>query len=332
VGRITPAAGWEARVTFAGGRGGIEGLAPGAALNASATFSGGAASVPPKALPGAVLLIGAEWSGGAAKLEGGTAPGAAINVSTTWAAGKAQSIGPGAAYEVSAAWVGGGASGGTDSSFASVSLLLPLNGADNSTTFTDASSNALTPSSVIGDVKIKTAQSKYGGASALFTPGSTGAFIRYTAQSVLQFPADFTIELWVRQSFWADRIIGSSSSDTNTQVFRLSENVNGNLSFYLNGNYVFFPTASGMSLNTWHHLAICRNGSSTRMFVDGVQKGSTNTTWTGTFRMDVIGTFFFNGSRYTGGYDFNGYIDDLRITKAARYTANFTPTGPHPTS
>jgi subtilisin-like proprotein convertase family protein len=125
VGRITPAAGWEARVTFAGGRGGIEGLAPGAALNASATFSGGAASVPPKALPGAVLLIGAEWSGGAAKLEGGTAPGAAINVSTTWAAGKAQSIGPGAAYEVSAAWVPGVVLGRTATGSNPTNIVIP---------------------------------------------------------------------------------------------------------------------------------------------------------------------------------------------------------------
>ena len=71
------------------------------------------------------------------------------------------------------------------------------------------------------------------------------------------------------------------------------------------------------------------------MFVNGTQIGTTNTSWTGTFRMDVIGTFFFNGARFTAPpVDFNGYIDDLRITKGvARYTANFTPpTAPFPDS
>ncbi|MGA1114660.1 MAG: LamG domain-containing protein [Aquiluna sp.] len=217
----------------------------------------------------------------------------------------------------------------TDPLFSSVSLLLPFDGANGSTTFTDSSSNALVPSSVVGSVAISTAQSKYGGASALF-PSTGTNYIRYTPQALLQFTGDFTIELWLWQSEYEDRTIASSSSDTNTQVFRLNQGGAGNLSFYLNLVQVFSPTAAGLALNTWQHLAICRSGSNTRMFVDGVQKGSTETAWTGTFRMDVIGHFFFSGSAYGG--QFKGHIDDLRVTKAARYTANFTPTGPHPLS
>jgi hypothetical protein len=219
-----------------------------------------------------------------------------------------------------------------DPLFASVSLLLPLNGANNSTTFTDASVNSLV-ATVAGNAKISTAQSKFGGASALFVPGSNGAFISYTPQNLLQFSADFTIEAWVYSTETRNQIIGSSASDINTQIFRLNQISAGNLAFFLNGTQVFQPTPAGLVINTWHHLAICRSGTVTRMFVDGVQKGETNTSWTGTFRMDVIGTFFFNGYRYTadGIYDFAGHIDDLRATKAALYTANFTPpTGPHP--
>jgi len=216
-----------------------------------------------------------------------------------------------------------------DPLFSSVSLLLSFDGANGSTTFTDSGSNALAPSSVTGSVAISTAQSKYGGASALF-PSTGTNYIRYTPQAALQFPGDFTIELWVWQSNYEDRILGSSSSDGNTQVFRLSQSGAGNLSFYLNGTQVFSPTSADLATNTWQHLAICRSGSNTRMFVDGVQKGSTNTTWIDTFRMDVIGQFFFGGSPF--GNQFRGHIDDLRITKAARYTANFTPTGPHPLS
>ena len=335
VGRTTPPAAWNATVAFAAGRAGVEGSAPGAALNASASFDGGRASVPPQVVPGAALAVTATWATGAGSITGGTAPGAAFNVGVAWVAGIAQGIGPGAALNVTAAWVGGAASSGSDPNFFSVPLLLPFEGANNSTTFTDASSNALTPSSVTGDVKISTAQFKYGNASALFTPGSNGAFIRYTPQTLLEFSADFTIEAWIYSTTTSDQVVCSSASDWNTQIFRLNESgAAGNLSFYLNGTQVFNSTPAGLAINTHQHLAICRSGSSTRMFVNGFQIGPTNTTWTGTFRMDVIGTFFLNGSRYFQiPYDFTGHIDELRLTKAARYTANFTPpSGPFPTS
>jgi hypothetical protein len=138
------------------------------------------------------------------------------------------------------------------------------------------------------------------------------------------------------QFTYNDQIIGSSSSDDNTQVFRLNENETpGALSFYLNGTQVFSPTGFGIGINSWHHLAICRSGANTRMFVDGLQNGATNTSWTGTFRMDALGMFLFNGNPFSGqvrSAQFRGYIDDLLVAKTALYTSNFTPTGPHPTS
>jgi hypothetical protein len=295
-------------------------------------LAAGAASVSLVVAPGAALAAGVAWAPGSASITGGTAPGALLALATAWQPGGAQGIAPGAAWSVSVGWTGGaGSVPGTDQNFSSVSLLLPFEGANNSTTFTDASSNALTPVSVRGDVKISTAQSKYGGASALFMPGNHVALISYTPQNLLQFSADFTIEAWVFSTSTTDQIIGSSSSDSNTQIFRLNQNSAGNLAFYLNGTQVFQPTPAGLAINTWHHLAICRSGTATRMFVDGVQKGETNTSWTGTFRMDEIGTFFFDGGHRLQGA-FTGHIDELRLTKAARYTSNFTPTGPHPTS
>lgn len=350
VGRITPAANWDVRVVLIPGKAGIEGLAPGAALNATASFSGGAASVPPQVVPGAALAVTAAWSGGTGAITGGAAPGAALNVGASWIGGRVQGITPSAAWAVSVAWIGGagtlqgaapgrdwpvsvawvgGGAASADPDFASVSLLLPLNGANNSTTFTDASGNALVPSSVNGNARISTAQSKYGGASAFFD--SAGDWIQYTPQELLRFPGDFTIELWMWQDILVDKILGSSTSDNNTQVFRVNQSASGNLSFFLNGTQVFNPTPAGITAGNWHHLALCRINSSTRMFVDGVQKGATNTSWTGPFRMDVIGTFFFGGTRFDG-FDFNGHMDDLRISKVGRYAANFTPPGPHPTS
>ena len=214
------------------------------------------------------------------------------------------------------------AGAGGDPDFANVSLLLHMNGTNGSTTFTDSSSNGLTVTGN-GNAAVSTTTPKWGTGSASFDGDAD--WLSLTPTTLLEFSADFTLEGWFYLNSTAQMAGGSSSSDSNTLVFRFNENEAGNLGFSLNGTTVFSSTAAGITTSTWQHVAISRNGTNTRMFVDGVQKGSTNTSWSGTFRMDIIGTFFLSGNRYAG-YDFNGKIDDLRITKGvARYTATFTP-------
>ena len=60
------------------------------------------------------------------------------------------------------------------------------------------------------------------------------------------------------------------------------------------------------------------------MFINGTQYGST---FTGTPALDSTATLRIgDGQGAASPQAFNGYIDDLRITKGyARYTANFTP-------
>jgi hypothetical protein len=236
---------------------------------------------------------------------------------------------PKARFAASARKQGGGG-GPTDPYFSNVSLLLPFDGANGSTTFTDKSNNELAVTATSG-VEISTSQSRFGGSSAFFPSGGT-PLLSLAPTPVLEFSGDFTIEMDVRPGSTADMIIGSSSSDGNTQIFRLNEGGSGTLSFFLNGTAVFSATAAGIVVDAWQHLAIARSGSSTRMFVDGVQVGSTNTSWSGTFRMDKIGLLWFSGSPFSNRY--TGFIDNLRITKGiARYTANFTPpTAPFPDS
>ena len=170
----------------------------------------------------------------------------------------------------------------------------------------------------VGNAQISTSVVKYGTGSLYFDGTGDALKAVYTPNFAFS-TGDFTIELWL--------YINSTSGTP--IVFDMREN-GGSATpvIYLNGSALVYYTNAGvritggtLSTGTWYHVAVCRSGTSTKMFLDGTQIGSTYTDST-----NYAGGNLWLGSYYSGGYDLNGYIDDLRITKGyARYTANFTP-------
>ena len=78
-----------------------------------------------------------------------------------------------------------------------------------------------------------------------------------------------------------------------------------------------------ITANTWYHVAVSRQGTALRMFVNGALVGSSSNT----ANMSSSGALFIGRINATyPAYDWDGYIDELRITKGlARYTSAFTP-------
>jgi hypothetical protein len=78
-----------------------------------------------------------------------------------------------------------------------------------------------------------------------------------------------------------------------------------------------------LPINTWYHITVARSGTSTKMFVDGSQAGSTysdTTNYSGDVNRPVI------GASMTGSDGVNAWVDEIRVSKGiARWTANFTP-------
>jgi len=78
--------------------------------------------------------------------------------------------------------------------------------------------------------------------------------------------------------------------------------------------------STALTNNQWIHFVIVRNGSNWAMYRDGVSIA------TATYSGVTSTTNFFYIGTSGDGYYFQGYIDELRITKGiARYTGNFTP-------
>jgi hypothetical protein len=206
----------------------------------------------------------------------------------------------------------------TDPYFSNVSLLLHMDGANGSTTFTDNSSNARTITAV-GNAQISTTQSKYGGASGYYD-GSTG-YLSLTGNSSFQFgTGDFTVEAWVyisanaanQQTFLDTR--GTATATPFTFGIYQSK-----LAFY---DGTMRQSSATITTGQLYHFAACRSGGTLRLFINGVSyySASSTTNFTTGANSIYIGRGFDAAAYYT-----NGFIDDLRITKYARYTSNFTP-------
>jgi hypothetical protein len=189
----------------------------------------------------------------------------------------------------------------------------------NAGIFDNTGFNAL---ETVGNAQIDTSVKKYGTGSMEFDGTDDHLVTRYTTD-IDASGGNFTIECWINtNSVSGERgIIGiANSSSTTGLVLRTSNN---KVQFWVNGFNNVVSQSTTITTGTWYHVALVRNGSTNTLYVDGVSVGSNSQTPSiGTPATVVIGRTYANSAiEY-----WNGYIDDLRITKGiARYTSNFTP-------
>jgi hypothetical protein len=94
-----------------------------------------------------------------------------------------------------------------------------------------------------------------------------------------------------------------------------------NLNQFGTGN-VFVTTNGSLSLNTWQHIALVKNGTTTTLYVDGIASGSSTTAWP----VNSNTTLFFGGVNGTYINYFPGKISNVRVVMGtAVYTSNFIP-------
>lgn len=178
-----------------------------------------------------------------------------------------------------------------------------------------------------GNAQVSTAQAKFGTTSMSFD--GSGDYLRVNTYDPNLFAfgtGNFTIEFWLRINTTAGLQFmyeGRGASTTPTIY------MNGaTLTYYTNG--INAITGATLSTGVWYHVALARSGTSTKMFLDGTQTGSTYTDSTN--YTNIAGRPVFGIESGLSLHSLNGYLDDLRVTKGvARYTSNFTaPTAAFP--
>lgn len=196
-------------------------------------------------------------------------------------------------------------------------LLIQANGISGSNDFTDETGKTLT---VNGDAEIDTARYKYGGSSAYFD--GSGDYLTVNHHTDHDFGTDdFTIDFWFNQSALAhNKIIIGKGISTAWEIFT-DNNTNPYIGFVWRANSLNLYSGT-VSTNAWHHVAIVRSSGTITLYLNGVSKASGSAS----MASDSTNQNIDIGSISGGGFYYNGWLDEIRISKGiARWTSNFTP-------
>jgi len=180
----------------------------------------------------------------------------------------------------------------------------------------------------VGDAKVSTAQYKYGTASISCSSSGDGLNARDSDLFDMS-SGDFTVEMWLRANNLTNEqfLVGQHNYSSYYAPFRLAFDGTKLIGFMSTSGSAWglrLEAGSALSNNTWYHVALVRYGTSFKLYVNGSQYDSGTLSGALYNSSDImrIGWAAISISNFT----FNGYIDDLRITKGyARYTSNFTP-------
>ena len=215
-------------------------------------------------------------------------------------------------------------------------LMLHMDGTNGSTSFPDSATSKTVTAN--GNAQVSTAQAEFG--QSVYFDG-TGDFLSTPNHTDFAFGSgDFTIDFWVRFSSLNsspsnypvfiskfDLSTGNDDSffirqDSTEKTLTFGYTTGGTFATYKSSSQAFDP-----SLNTWYHIAIVRSGANLLTFINGIKIGSafnmgTDSIWTSARQLLIGSTTVAESISYC----FNGYVDELRISKGiARWTTTFTP-------
>jgi len=226
--------------------------------------------------------------------------------------------------------VGGGAL------LANTTVLIHPTGSNSATSWTTDDPTGHTMTASGGAVEISTSHVKFAPNSIVFSGNaSQKATIPHHNDFVLG-SGDFTIDFWMRPHNMSSGFGGGSS---NVLLSHGTSNAAANFNWYFawyTGTQFKFAHSDGSTItsvlsggtttptnNTYQHIAVVRNGSDMKFYKDGVQIGSTQTVSFTTAGTSQPLALFDDAMDWDT--NFVGYIDEIRISKAARWTSAFTP-------
>lgn len=203
-----------------------------------------------------------------------------------------------------------------DPSWANTVALLHM----NDTGLTDVTGKAVT----VGSASRSSAQSKFGGYSALF--GASGTPLSMPDSSDFAFTADFCIEAFVYPTTSTGTLIIAAKRSSSTYCpfyFALDAGkLYGIFSLSGAGWDASLTGATTVPLNQWSHVAITRLSGTVTVWLEGVSDATVGLS--GALMTNTSPVYI--GGEYDGTKGLDGYLDEMRIKKGvAVYSGTFTP-------
>jgi len=159
------------------------------------------------------------------------------------------------------------------------------------------------------------------GSGSFYVAGSSG--LSYPANSAWSLTGNFTVEGWLYRTSTGDASFVVQYNGSS--YFAINVNPGTGLNIYLNSSGTTFSATDIVpAINTWNHIALVRNGSTVKVYLNGV---ASSTTATNSSTLGFSGYVLYLasiGTQSTGSTV--GYVSNVRIVNGtALYTSNFTP-------
>lgn len=192
--------------------------------------------------------------------------------------------------------------------------MLHFDGADASTTFTDESGLTWTAS---GNTQIDTAQSVFGGASLLLD--GAGDYLTAPSSANLNVgTGSFTIDFRIRPNGTPNLWTLFKKPTTALTSNGIGTDATAHINWWKDGTNAILTSTTALASGNWYHIAFVRDGTSFKLYVNGSNQATVVNSDSFDFSGFAIGKGYYDNQ-------WNGWVDEFRISNVARWTSDFTP-------
>jgi hypothetical protein len=194
------------------------------------------------------------------------------------------------------------------------------------TDITDVSAGSTPPKIITpnGNAVVQRVVSKFGGGSISFD--GTGDYLSTPDHAHFNFgDGTWTIDMWVRvNALGGEYMLYYQQTDASNYMYiKIQADNTVRFGVISDGGHIVILTTPAVinESGRFYHIEVAENGNNYSIFIDGVRQAVTSDT---DRPANYTGPVYI-GADSMGGQSLNGYLDEIRVSRIARHTANFTP-------